>query len=53
MWVAGMAVVVSTGMVPPQICIVTMPAETTGMKPAGTRIFIAKAHAISHADSVR
>lgn len=53
MWVAGMVIVVSPDRVPPQTWIVIHPAETTGMKPAGTRIFIASAHAITHADSAR
>ena len=53
----GIAIVIAlticAGAVPPQISIVTLPADTTGMNPAGTRIFIIIAQASTHAVSAR
>jgi hypothetical protein len=45
------AITVCAGAMPPQISIVTRPPETTGMNPAGTRIFITSAQANTHAAS--
>jgi len=47
------AIVIGEGAVPAQISIVTRPAETTGMKPAGTRTFITSAQANTHPASAR
>lgn len=47
------AIVIGAGAMPAQISIVTRPAETTGMKPAGTRTFITSAQANTHAASAR